>query len=44
MNTEQKICPYCGKAFTENDDIVVCPDCGTKNTGKFCSGCGKKKG
>ena len=22
-------CPYCGKTFTENDDIVVCPDCGT---------------
>ncbi len=31
MNTEQKICPYCGKAFTENDDIVVCPDCGTRH-------------
>ncbi len=22
-------CPYCENAFTENDDIVVCPDCGT---------------
>ena len=22
-------CPYCGKPFTENDDIAVCPDCGT---------------
>lgn len=21
-------CPVCGKAFTANDDIVVCPDCG----------------
>ncbi len=26
LNSE---CPYCGKKFTENDDIVVCPDCGT---------------
>ncbi|MBQ6877602.1 MAG: DUF2628 domain-containing protein [Oscillospiraceae bacterium] len=22
-------CPYCGKIFNENDDIVVCPECGT---------------
>lgn len=22
-------CPVCNRAFTENDDIVVCPDCGT---------------
>ena len=22
-------CPVCGKAFNENDDIVVCPVCGT---------------
>lgn len=22
-------CPYCGKAFAEGDDIVVCPECGT---------------
>lgn len=22
-------CPYCGNAFTENDDVVVCPECGT---------------
>ena len=21
-------CPICGKAFTDEDDIVVCPDCG----------------
>ena len=22
-------CPYCGKIFSEGDDIVVCPECGT---------------
>ncbi|MBR2805619.1 MAG: DUF2628 domain-containing protein [Oscillospiraceae bacterium] len=22
-------CPYCGKTFTDVDDIAVCPDCGT---------------
>ena len=22
-------CPYCGTEFTEQDDVVVCPDCGT---------------
>lgn len=22
-------CPLCGKAFTDKDDIVVCPECGT---------------
>ena len=22
-------CPYCGIEFTENDDIAVCPECGT---------------
>ena len=22
-------CPYCGKVFTANDDIAVCPECGT---------------
>ncbi len=21
-------CPVCGKAFTDEDDIVVCPKCG----------------
>lgn len=29
MDYKDKICPYCEKAFNENDDIVVCPDCGT---------------
>ena len=24
-----QICPCCGRPFTEDDDIVVCPDCGT---------------
>lgn len=22
-------CPFCGQAFKETDDVVVCPDCGT---------------
>ncbi len=22
-------CPYCGQAFTAQDDVVVCPECGT---------------
>ena len=22
-------CPVCEQEFTDNDDIVVCPDCGT---------------
>lgn len=22
-------CPVCEQAFTDEDDIVVCPDCGT---------------
>ena len=29
MKFENQICPVCEKAFTENDDIVVCPECGT---------------
>ena len=23
------LCPYCGKPFTADDDIAVCPECGT---------------
>lgn len=29
MNFIGSYCPVCGKIFEENDDIVVCPDCGT---------------
>ena len=29
INYTGYVCPICKKAFTENDDIVVCPDCGT---------------
>lgn len=29
MTYENEICPVCGKAFNENDDVVVCPICGT---------------
>ena len=24
-----KLCPVCRKKFTDNDDVVVCPECGT---------------
>ena len=35
-------CPVCEQAFTDTDDIVVCPDCGTRNTpgAARCSHCG----
>ncbi len=29
MRYTGEICPYCGAEFTEQDDVVVCPDCGT---------------
>ncbi len=29
MNFQGNPCPYCGKIFTAEDDIVVCPECGT---------------
>ena len=29
MRYENDICAGCGKKFEEDDDIVVCPDCGT---------------
>lgn len=29
MNYIDEICPICRKSFTQDDDIVVCPDCGT---------------
>ncbi len=29
MRYENQKCPVCGEAFTENDDIVVCPECAT---------------
>lgn len=29
INYTTSKCPYCGKLFQENDDIVVCPECGT---------------
>ena len=29
MKFENQICPVCEKTFTENDTIVVCPECGT---------------
>lgn len=29
MRFENQICPVCEKKFIENDEIVVCPECGT---------------
>ena len=29
MNYENNPCPVCGRIITPEDDIVVCPDCGT---------------
>ncbi len=29
MNFIGNYCPVCGRIFEENDDIVVCPECGT---------------
>ncbi len=29
MKFENQICPICEKVFKENDNIVVCPECGT---------------
>ena len=28
IHTGEK-CFVCGQVFTDNDDVVVCPDCGT---------------
>lgn len=38
---EGKKCVYCGKTFTENDDIVVCPDCGAPHHRECYKECGK---
>lgn len=29
MRFENQICPICNEKFNENDEIVVCPECGT---------------
>lgn len=29
MDYLHSVCPKCGQKFNENDDIVVCPECGT---------------
>ena len=29
MRYTGETCPVCNKVFQEDDDIVVCPDCGT---------------
>ncbi|MGN1348511.1 MAG: RING finger protein, partial [Acutalibacteraceae bacterium] len=29
MNYNNEICNGCGRKFSEGDDIVTCPECGT---------------
>lgn len=29
LNYKEKVCPLCGRQFEKNDDVVVCPECGT---------------
>ena len=29
MRFENQVCPVCEEKFKENDEIVVCPECGT---------------
>lgn len=40
VNYENQVCVYCGKAFAEDDDIVVCPECATPHHRE----CWKKEG
>lgn len=32
MDYRGQHCPICGKEFCDGDDIVVCPECGTRTT------------
>jgi predicted amidophosphoribosyltransferase len=29
MKFENQVCPVCNNVFKDDDDVVVCPDCGT---------------
>lgn len=40
MDYKGNVCKVCGKKFTESDDIVVCPECGTP----YHRECYKKEG
>ncbi len=40
MRYEGNICPGCGEVFTQDDDVVVCPECATAQHRE----CYKKKG
>lgn len=42
MNFENMICDGCGRKFEKDDDIVVCPECGTpqhRSCFENCGGC-----
>ena len=36
-----KFCIHCGAQC--DDNAIICPACGQRNTGKFCPDCGAKK-
>ncbi len=43
MKYNNQICPVCDKKFTEGDDVVVCPECGTPHHRECYNSLGKCK-
>lgn len=41
MDFKKYVCPVCNNAFNENDDVVVCPDCGTPHHRECWNSLGK---
>lgn len=41
MDFKKYICPVCTKQFNENDDVVVCPECGTPHHRECYNNLGK---
>ena len=41
MDFKKYICPVCTKQFNENDDVVVCPECGTPHHKECYNNLGK---